>query len=130
MTSLLPGRAAAVLDFGPGRVLLDSVTGGPTQFVDLDRPNRRYLLDAGVSWHSVEHQWGDQAAPAPVRDAAGRQGLQQCDVPPGLPRARQRTIIPKPKTTGIKGLGKLRYVVERTFTLLHQFRRLGVRWEA
>jgi transposase len=30
-------------------------------------------------------------------------------------------IIPKPKTTGIKGLGKLRYVVEQTFALLHQF---------
>ncbi|WP_435827299.1 IS5 family transposase [Actinoplanes philippinensis] len=38
-------------------------------------------------------------------------------------------IIPKPKTSGIKGLGKLRYVVEQTFALLHQFRRLAVRWE-
>jgi transposase len=38
-------------------------------------------------------------------------------------------IIPKPKTPGIKGLGKLRYVVEQTFALLHQFRRLAVRWE-
>jgi transposase len=36
-------------------------------------------------------------------------------------------IIPKPKTPGIKGLGKLRYVVEQTFALLHQFRRLAVR---
>jgi transposase len=38
-------------------------------------------------------------------------------------------IIPTRKTTGIKGLGKLRYVVEQTFALLHQFRRLAVRWE-
>jgi transposase len=38
-------------------------------------------------------------------------------------------IIPKPRTRGIKGLGKLRYVVEQTFALLHQFRRLAVRWE-
>ena len=38
-------------------------------------------------------------------------------------------IIPKRKTTGVKGLGKLRYVVEQTFALLHQFRRLAVRWE-
>ncbi|MBG0566624.1 IS5 family transposase [Actinoplanes aureus] len=38
-------------------------------------------------------------------------------------------IIPKPKTHGVKGLGKLRYVVEQTFALLHQFRRLAVRWE-
>ena len=27
----------------------------------------------------------------------------------------------------IKGLGKLRYVVEQTFALLHQFKRLAVR---
>ncbi len=38
-------------------------------------------------------------------------------------------IIPKRKTTGVKGLGKLCYVVEQTFALLHQFRRLAVRWE-
>ncbi len=38
-------------------------------------------------------------------------------------------IIAKPKTPNIKGLGKLRYVVEQTFALLHQFRRLAVRWE-
>jgi transposase len=36
-------------------------------------------------------------------------------------------IIPKPKTPAIKGLGRLRYVVEQTFALLHQFRRLAVR---
>lgn len=29
----------------------------------------------------------------------------------------------------IKGLSKLRYVVEQTFALLHQFKRLAVRWE-
>ena len=38
-------------------------------------------------------------------------------------------IIPKPKTNGIKGLSKVRDVVEQTFALLHQFRRLAVRWE-
>ncbi|GIE92513.1 Transposase DDE domain-containing protein [Actinoplanes regularis] len=38
-------------------------------------------------------------------------------------------INPKPKTPGIKRLGKLRYVVEQTFALLHQFRRFAVRWE-
>lgn len=27
------------------------------------------------------------------------------------------------------GLGKLRYVVEQTFALLHHFKRLAVRWE-
>lgn len=29
----------------------------------------------------------------------------------------------------IKVLGKHRYVVEQTFALLHQFKRLAVRWE-
>jgi len=29
----------------------------------------------------------------------------------------------------IKGLGKLRYMVEQTFALLHQFKRRAVRWE-
>lgn len=38
-------------------------------------------------------------------------------------------IITKPRTPHIKGLGKLRYVVQQTFALLHEFRRPGVRWE-
>jgi transposase len=38
-------------------------------------------------------------------------------------------IISQSRTAGIKGLGKLRDVVEQTFALLHQFRRLAVRWE-
>ncbi|MFJ8613598.1 hypothetical protein ACIRH0_41460 [Streptomyces sp. NPDC093675] len=29
----------------------------------------------------------------------------------------------------IKGLDKLRYVVEQTFALLRQFKRLAIRWE-
>ncbi|MET9325003.1 hypothetical protein ABZX75_33400 [Streptomyces sp. NPDC003038] len=33
------------------------------------------------------------------------------------------------KEQRIKGMGKLRYVVEQTFALLHQFKRLAVRWE-
>jgi transposase len=45
---------------------------------------------------------------------------------------RQRRILPVISRKGspnIKGLGKLRYVVEQTFALLHQFKRLAVRWE-
>ncbi len=38
-------------------------------------------------------------------------------------------IIPARGTRGFKGLGKLRYVVEQSFALLHQFRRLAIRWE-
>ena len=45
---------------------------------------------------------------------------------------RQRRILPVISRKGfpnIKGLGKLRYVVEQAFALLHQFKRLAVRWE-
>lgn len=45
---------------------------------------------------------------------------------------RHRRIVPVISRKGapnIKGLGKLRYVVEQTFALLHQFKRLAVRWE-
>jgi transposase len=44
----------------------------------------------------------------------------------------QRRIVPvisSRGTTGAQGLGKLRYVVEQALALLHQFKRLAVRWE-
>ncbi|MFF0503251.1 hypothetical protein ACFYUH_06580 [Streptomyces fimicarius] len=45
---------------------------------------------------------------------------------------RERRILPVISHKGspnIKGIGKLRYVVEQTFALLHHFKRLAVRWE-
>ncbi|MGW1318554.1 IS5 family transposase [Streptomyces sp. NPDC002426] len=45
---------------------------------------------------------------------------------------RHRRILPVISRKGspnIKGLGKLRYVVEQTFALLHHFKRLTVRWK-
>lgn len=42
---------------------------------------------------------------------------------------RIEPIIPQRGRKNIKGLGKLRYVVEQGIALLHQFRRLAVRWE-
>ncbi len=45
---------------------------------------------------------------------------------------RHRRILPVISRKGspnIKGIGKLRYVVEQTFALLHHFKRLAVRWE-
>ncbi|MFK0021103.1 hypothetical protein [Streptomyces sp. NPDC090798] len=42
---------------------------------------------------------------------------------------RRRRIMPVVSCKGasnIKGLGKLRYVVEQTFALLHRFKRLAV----
>ena len=38
-------------------------------------------------------------------------------------------VIPKRGTKGIIGLGKIRWVVERTISWLHQYKRLAIRWE-
>ncbi|MFI1175748.1 IS5 family transposase [Streptomyces melanogenes] len=42
---------------------------------------------------------------------------------------RIQPVISRTGAPNIKGLGKLRYVIEQTFALLHQFKRLAVRWE-
>lgn len=46
-----------------------------------------------------------------------------------LRRRRIFPVISRKGAPNIKGLGRLRYVVEQTFALLHQFKRLAVRWE-
>lgn len=46
-----------------------------------------------------------------------------------LRRRRILPVISRKGAPNIKGLGKLRYVMEQTFALLHQFKRLAVRWE-
>ncbi|GAA3014722.1 hypothetical protein JCM13580A_56930 [Streptomyces drozdowiczii] len=54
------------------------------------------------------------------------------DSNPNRDELRHRRILPVISRKGspnIKGLGKLRYVVEQTFALLHHFKRLAVRWE-
>ncbi|WP_328793103.1 IS5 family transposase [Streptomyces sp. NBC_00273] len=54
------------------------------------------------------------------------------DSNPNRKELRKRRILPVISRKGapnIKGMGKLRYVVEQTFALLHQFKRLAVRWE-
>jgi transposase len=54
------------------------------------------------------------------------------DSNPNRRELRKRRILPVISRKGapnIKGLDKLRYVVEQTFALLHQFKRLAVRWE-
>ncbi|WP_331734919.1 IS5 family transposase (plasmid) [Streptomyces sp. NBC_00597] len=54
------------------------------------------------------------------------------DSNPNRRELRKRRILPVISRRGapnIEGLGKLRYVVEQTFALLHHFKRLAVRWE-
>ena len=59
-------------------------------------------------------------------------GDKGCDSNAHRDELRQRRILPVISRKGspnIKGMGKLRYVVQQTFALLHQFRRLAVRRE-
>ncbi|WP_373297006.1 transposase [Streptomyces brasiliensis] len=59
-------------------------------------------------------------------------GDKACDSKAVRRALRHRRILPVISRKGapnIKGPGKLRYVVEQTFALLHQFKRLAVRWE-
>ncbi|WP_330323293.1 IS5 family transposase [Streptomyces anulatus] len=54
------------------------------------------------------------------------------DSNPNRDALRKQRILPVISRKGcpnIKGMGKLRYVVEQTFALLHHFKRLAVRWE-
>ncbi|MEU5769601.1 transposase [Streptomyces asoensis] len=46
-----------------------------------------------------------------------------------LRRPRILPVISRKGSPNLKGLGKLRYVVEQTFALLHELERLAVRWE-
>ncbi|WUQ57602.1 IS5 family transposase [Streptomyces canus] len=46
-----------------------------------------------------------------------------------LHRRRILPVISRKGAPNIKDLAKLRYVVEQTFSLLHHFKRLAVRWE-
>lgn len=67
-------------------------------------------------------------AAAPTRSSVTR----ATDSNPARRKLRKRRILPDISRKGapnIKGLGKLRYVVEQTLALLHQFKRLAVRWE-
>lgn len=54
------------------------------------------------------------------------------DSNPNRHELRRRGILPVISRKGqpdIQGLGRLRYVVEQTFALLHQFKRPAIRWE-
>ena len=68
----------------------------------------------------------------PRRRPASLLGDKGYDSNPNRRELRRRRILPVISRKGapnIKGPAKLRYVVEQTFALLHQFKRLAVRWE-
>ncbi|MFG2123939.1 transposase [Streptomyces sp. NPDC048710] len=71
----------------------------------------------------------DHGHPAQQPALLGDKGY---DSNPNRRELRKRRILPVISRKGapnIKDLGKLRYVVEQTFSLLHHFKRLAVRWE-
>ncbi|WP_157597089.1 transposase [Streptacidiphilus rugosus] len=73
----------------------------------------------------------ERALEAAVTDAL--LGDKGCDSNPNRKKLLRPGILPVVSRKGqpdIHGLGKLRYVVEQTFALLHQFKRLAVRWES
>ncbi|MFJ8444374.1 IS5 family transposase [Kitasatospora griseola] len=59
----------------------------------------------------------------------GDKGYDSRHVRRELLRRRILPVISRRGEPDIRGLGKLRYVVEQTFALLHQFKRLAIRWE-
>ncbi|MFJ8438847.1 transposase [Kitasatospora griseola] len=59
----------------------------------------------------------------------GDKGYDSRHVRRELIRRRILPVISRRGEPDIRGLGRLRYVVEQTFALLHQFERLAVRWE-
>lgn len=68
----------------------------------------------------------------PRRRPEARLGDKGYDSNPNRHALRERRILPVISRKGspnIKNIGKLRYVVEQTFALLHHFKRLAVRCE-
>ncbi|WP_183096883.1 hypothetical protein [Streptomyces sp. TLI_171] len=59
----------------------------------------------------------------------GDKGYDSWHVRRELTRRRVLPVISRRGEPDIRGLGKLCYVIEQTFALLHQFKRLAIRWE-
>ncbi|MGW5867091.1 transposase [Streptomyces sp. NPDC055239] len=101
----------------------------------LPRPRKRGGAATGPSPVDRRKKGSKQAipadAPTPRRPDAllGDKAYDSKAVPRELRNRRILPVISRKGAPNIKGLGKLRYVVEQTFALLHQFKRLAVRWE-
>ncbi|MEU9256648.1 transposase [Streptomyces sp. NPDC048270] len=68
----------------------------------------------------------------PPRRPEALLGDKGYDSNPNREELRKRQLLPvisRKEVPNIKDMGKLRYVVEQTFALLHQSTRLAVRWE-
>lgn len=73
------------------------------------------------TWSTASHRWPD------ARRADN--GYHSHRLHRELTRRRIVSILSYRGTTGVQGLGQLRYVVEQTLARLPQFTRLAVRFE-
>ncbi len=103
------------------------------------------MLRNDIAWQRLPAELGFGSGPAGGASSAGSGpeswprrrpeallGDKGFDSNPNRDELRKRRILPVISRKGspnINGLGTLRYVVEQTFALLHQFKRLAVRWE-
>jgi len=114
-----PGSKHHVITDASGIPLATTLTGANAHDVTQLLP----LVDSIPKIHS---QSGKRRRPKRV------QGDRAYDSEPHRKRLRRRRIIPvlaKRNTAHGSGLGVYRWVVERTNSWLHQFRRLRVRYE-
>ena len=68
-------------------------------------------------------------APAPARVCAGDRGYDSAAARRWLRTHHIQPLLAGRYTAHGSGLGKTRWVIERTLAWLHQFRRLRLRWE-
>lgn len=123
-----------------------SVAGRPAEDGQQTPPDLRRTRHPAQSHHHCGQRQRRHSDPRPCRrhPARGRTarrprrradsllGDKGYDSNPNRRESRKRRVLPAISRKGapnIKGLGELRYVVEHTFALLHQFKRLAVRWE-
>lgn len=87
-----------------------------TQLLPLVRAIPKIRGTRGRPWQRPRHLYGDRGYDSdPHRRSSRTMGI--------TPRIARRN------TEHGSGLGKLRWVVERTFAWLHQYKRLRIRWE-
>ncbi|MGW1620997.1 transposase [Streptomyces sp. NPDC002172] len=108
-----------------------SVAGRPAEDGQQTPSDLRLTRYATQGHHHCSERRRRHPDPRPGRRHPARRG-QTYDSNPNRDELRKRRILPVISRKGcpnIKDMGKLRYVVEQTFALLHQFKRLAVRWE-
>ena len=100
------------------------------RYADRRQPQRRHPAApaAGRPARPTRRRQARAAAPE-TRRAAGRSRLRPRQVPPAAAATRITPQFARRGTPHGSGLGRQRWVVERGFAHLHNFRRLRIRYE-